>query len=284
MMEQGMITKKKRSTKSILFIVVSILVSVIILVVSLFPLVWMILSSFKTQREVSAGAFLPSSIDFFNYQELSLRGFWQSLGMTFLGAIISMTGCIVVNTMAAYAFARMDFYLKKFLWACILLPMFVPGITLLIPLYLVAADLSLLNSLPGLILPGVAQAVHVFFMRQFFLNIPNSLEEAVALDGAGKFRTFIHLFLPLSVGPIVILAISAFLGYWNAFMWPAMIIDGDTNPLRQVMQVIYSFNRDRNKNWPLVMAGSVIATAIPFAIYLVFQKQIVESLKISGIK
>lgn len=275
---------KKKFGKFVIFKVVSILITVLILTEALFPLLWMILSSFKTQREVSAGAFFPSSLDFFNYEELATRGFWQSLGTTFIGAVLSTLGCIIVNTMAAYAFARIDFYLKKFFWAYILLPMFVPGITLLIPLYLVASDLNLLNTMPGLILPGVAQAVHIFFMRQFFLNIPNSLEEAAALDGAGKIRTFLHLFLPLSIGPIVILAISAFLGYWNAFMWPAMIIDGDTNPLRQVMQVIYSFNRDRNKNWPLVMAGSVIATAIPFVIYLIFQKQIVESLKISGIK
>ncbi len=275
---------KKRSTKNIVFKILGIAITILILTEALFPLLWMILSSLKTKKEVSLGVFFPSSFEFVNYADLAARGYWQSLGTTFLGAIISTLGCIIVNTMAAYAFARIDFYLKKFFWAYILLPMFVPGITLLIPLYLVAADLSLLNSLPGLILPGVAQATHIFFMRQFFLNIPNSLEEAAALDGAGKFRTFVSLFLPLSFGPIVILGISAFIGYWNAFLWPAMIIDGDTNPLRQIMQVIYSFNRDRNKNWPLVMAGSVIATSIPFAIYLVFQKQIVESLKISGIK
>lgn len=257
-------------------------VSLVIVGVSLFPLFWMLLSCFKTKREVATGVFWPTSFSLDAFVQLADTSFFHSLLVTLAGALISVTLCIIINLCAAYAFARLEFFGKKLLWVLVLLPMFVPGMTILVPLFLVCSDLGILDTMTVLIIPGVAQATHIFFMRQFFLNIPASLEEAASVDGAGTFATLWYLFLPLAAGPSVIVGINAFMGYWNAYLWPVLVVERES--LKQIMQVIYSFKPTHDPNWPLIMAASAIAVAIPLAIYLVFHKQIVESLKISGIK
>lgn len=257
-------------------------VSLIVVGVSLFPLFWMLLSCFKTKREVAAGVFWPDSFSLDAFVQLADTPFFHSLLVTLAGALISVTLCIIINLCAAYAFARLEFFGKKLLWVLVLLPMFVPGMTILVPLFLVCSDLGILDTMTVLIIPGVAQATHIFFMRQFFLNVPASLEEAASVDGAGTFATLWYLFLPLAAGPSVIVGINAFMGYWNAYLWPVLVVERES--LKQIMQVIYSFKPAHDPNWPLIMAASAIAVAIPLAIYLVFHKQIVESLKISGIK
>jgi multiple sugar transport system permease protein len=258
------------------------IVTTSIVTISLFPLFWTLISTLKTKREVAAGDFWPSGFSVEGFIGLTETIFFNSLFITFIGALISVSLCIIINLLAAYAFARMDFYGKKILWILILLPMFVPGMTILVPLYLVVSNMGILDTLLVLIIPGVAQAIHIFFMRQFFLNIPNALEEAAKLDGANSFQIFIHLFLPLASGPTVIVGIGAFMGYWNAYLWPALVIDSDG--LKQIMQVIQSFKPVRDPNWPLIMAASMIAMVIPLILYFIFQKRIVENLKISGLK
>lgn len=274
--------KGNRQRKRKLSNAVSAVVSSLIVAVSLFPLFWMIISCFKTKREVSAGIFWPSSLNFEAFSQLGDTTFFHSLLVTFVGALISVTLCVIINLCAAYAFARLEFYGKKLFWVLVLLPMFVPGMTILVPLYLVCSKLGILDTMIVLIIPGVAQATHIFFMRQFFLNLPSSLEEAAKIDGAGTLQIFWYLFLPLAAGPTVIVAINAFMGYWNAYLWPTLVVERES--LKQIMQVIYSFKPAHDPNWPLIMTASAIATAIPMTIYLIFNKRIVESLKISGIK
>ena len=260
----------------------SALVSMIIVAVSMFPLFWMLISIFKTKREVGVGIFWPSKIRWDALTQLGDTIFFNSLFVTFIGALISVSLCVVINLCAAYAFARLRFIGKRTLWVLILLPMFVPGMTILVPLFLLCSQMGILDTMTVLIIPGVAQASHIFFMRQFFLNAPMSLEEAAKVDGAGPLAIFWHLFCPLAVGPLVIVAINAFMGYWNAYLWPVLVVERES--LKQVMQVIQSFKPSSNPNWPLIMAASAIATMIPLTIYLIFNKKIVESLKISGIK
>ena len=262
--------------------VFSAVVSLAVVSVSLFPLFWMLMSCFKTKREVAIGIFWPTSFSLDAFVQLVDTPFFHSLLVTIGGALISVTLCLAINLCAAYAFARLEFYGKKLLWVLVLLPMFVPGMTILVPLFLVCSSLNILDTMTVLIIPGVAQATHIFFMRQFFLNVPASLEEAASVDGAGVFAIFWHLFLPLSAGPSVIVGISAFMGYWNAYLWPVLVVERES--LKQIMQIIYSFKPAHDPNWPLIMAASAVAVAIPLTIYLIFHKQIVESLKISGIK
>lgn len=260
----------------------SAVMSTLIVAVSMFPLFWMLISIFKTKREVSVGIFWPTQFRLDAFTQLADTVFFNSLFITFIGALISVALCIIINLCAAYAFARLNFIGKRTLWVLILLPMFVPGMTILVPLFLVCSKMGILDTMTVLIIPGVAQASHIFFMRQFFLNVPMSLEEAAKVDGAGPLAIFWHLFCPLAVGPLVIVAINAFMGYWNAYLWPVLVVERES--LKQVMQVIYSFKPSSDPNWPLIMAASAIATMIPLTIYLIFNKQIVESLKISGIK
>lgn len=278
---ENVLRKKKISKKSIIINTLSIIVAIIIIGVSLFPVFWMLISIFKTKREAAAGIFFPSHPTFDAFKQLDLV-FFNSLLMTFVGALISVSMCVIINLCAAYAFARIDFHGKKYLWATILIPMFVPGMTILVPLYLLCSQLRILDTLFVLIIPGVAQAGHIFFMRQFFLNVPNSLEDAAKIDGANSLQIFMHVFVPLSTGPTFIVALGAFMGYWNAYLWPVLVIERES--LKQIMQIVQSYKPSHDPNWPLIMAASMIATSIPLTIYFIFNRRIVDSLKISGIK
>jgi multiple sugar transport system permease protein len=146
----------------------------------------------------------------------------------------------------------------------------------------VVTKMNLLDTIAVLILPGIASAGHMFFFRQFYLNIPVQLEEAAMIDGSTRFGTYRHIFLPLSYPPFVIVGISAFLGYWNAYIWPVLTI---TDPkLYQVMQFIGNFRSERTNEDAMLMAGGTL-TALPvILIFLYFQRYIVQGIKITGIK
>lgn len=267
---------------SILYIVLAFIV-----LISVFPLVWMLVSSFKQELEIFGAVFhfFPQNITMQAYSTLFAEeaGFLQSMYTTFLGAVLSTFGCLIVNSLAAYAFARTEFLGKSALWVLMIIPMFIPGIATLIPLYLVVSQLGLLDNMAGLILPGIAQAGWIFFLRQFFLNMPKSLEEAAFVDGAGRVRILFLIFLPISAAPLIIVGVGAFVGYWNAYMWPAMVITNNEN-IMQIMQVINQFRTSNNVQWTVIMAGSTIAALVPFLLFMVFQKYILEGIKISGIK
>ncbi len=275
------LNKDKKKAKKDILNIVWLLIAIIIISISLFPIFWMFLSSLKTKREAASGVFFPANPSFEAFKLLDYT-FFNSLIMTFVGALISVSLCVVINLLAAYAFARLDFHGKKYIWAIILIPMFVPGMTILVPLYLLCSELRILDTLFVLIIPGVAQATHIFFMRQFFLTVPKSLEDAAKIDGANEFQLFLHIFVPLSSGPSFIVALGAFMGYWNAYLWPVLVVERES--LKQIMQVVQSYRPSHDPNWPLIMAASLIATSIPLIIYFAFNKRIVDSLKISGIK
>lgn len=260
-------------------------IGILIGFISLFPLVWMITSGFKTENEVLSLPFklFPDHWVIESYKAIfSDQAFLRSIGTTFLGAIISASCCLFVNSMAAFAFARMDFPLKGFLWVYVIMTMFIPGIAILVPSFVVVQKLGMLDTLGVLIIPGVAQASWVFFIRQFYLGIPKAIEEAAMIDGANRMKTYLNIFIPLSKGPFVIVGIGAFMGYWNAFVWPVMTISNEK--WFQVMQLLAFFRSAHTTEWSLLMAGSSIAALPPILLFMIFQKQIIQGIKISGLK
>lgn len=258
---------------------------VLIVLAALFPLAWMVIAGFKTKTEVIATPFqfFPEVWQWHNYtQILGDPTFVRTMGWTLLGSVLFTLLSLTVNSLAAYAFARLEFRFKRTLWTLVIGTMFIPGMTILLTSFVVVTDLGMLDSLAVLVIPGAANAASVFFIRQFYLSIPTSLEEAAQLDGCGRFAIFVRLFLPLSRPPFVVMGITAFLAYWNSYVWPILTI---TSPEKFVLQqYLATFRSERNTELGLLMAGSVLAAAPVVIIFLIFQRQIIGNIKMAGLK
>jgi multiple sugar transport system permease protein len=219
-----------------------------------------------------------------NYSNiLSDPTFQKALFTTFLGAIAFMVLSLAVNSFAAYVFARLEFRFKRFWWVFVMTTYFIPGFAITITSFVIVNKLGMLDTMAVLILPGVASSFSMFFIRQFYLNVPMALEEAALIDGANRWRIYTRIFLPMSLPPFVIVGIGAYLGYWNAFVWPTMTI---TNPdLFQIMQYVNNFRSYRaSDGMGMLMAGSTLAALPTIILFLIFQKYIVANLKMSGLK
>ncbi len=275
-----------RARKSItaLFTAIALLVTAL----SLFPLVWMGISAFKTGKEVLKAnplQFFPTVWVTENIQKLftdKSYPFLQSMASSAFVAVTAALLAVSINSMAAYAYARLEFRLKRVLWRATIFTMYIPGITILITSFVVVNSLGMLDSYAVLILPGLASAYSIFFFRQFFLNMPMATEEAALIDGASRFRIFLSIFIPNAKSPYVIMGTGAFLGYWNSFLWPAMTVT--SSKYMQVMQVIRSYNNMYSTSYGVVLAGSAIAALPPILVFLIFQRYIVKGIVISGIK
>lgn len=267
--------------------VVCTCIALLVAALSLFPLVWMALAGFKPEDEVLSVPMhlLPTKWVTVSYQTLladPTYNFFHTYGVTFLVAVLGTVFSLVVNMMAAYAFARLEFRFKKLLWVVCISSMYIPGLTILLTSFLVVYYLHMLNTIWVLVVPGLASGYSIFFFRQFFLNLPSSIEEAALIDGSSRFHIFIKIFLPLSTSPMVIMGIGAFVGYWNSFLWPAMTIT--TPNLMQLMQIIYSLSSMYSTNYGVVMAAATLVAVLPIGLFLVFQKHIVKGIVLSGLK
>ncbi len=275
---------KNKKTLETIFTALALTVTLI----SLFPLFWMMVSAFKSGKEVLKAnplRFFPSVWTMENLQKLfndTNYPFLQAMKSSAFVAITAALLAITINSMAAYAYARLEFRLKKLFWRITIFTMYIPGITILITSFVVVNSLGMLDSYWVLILPGLASAGSIFFFRQFFLNMPMATEEAALVDGASRFRIFLSIFIPNAKSPYVIIGTGAFLGYWNSFLWPAMTVT--SSQYMQVMQVIRSYNNMYSNNYGVVLAGSAIAALPPILVFLLFQRHIVKGLMISGIK
>jgi multiple sugar transport system permease protein len=266
--------------------VVLTIISLLVTALAIFPLIWVAIAGFKNAEEVLATPFkfLPRQWLVQNYADiLSDPTFQKALFTTFLGAIAFMILSLAVNSFAAYVFARLEFRFKRFWWVFVMTTYFIPGFAITITSFVVVNKLGMLDTMAVLILPGVASSFSMFFIRQFYLNVPMALEEAALIDGANRWRIYTRIFLPMSLPPFVIVGIGSYLGYWNAFVWPTMTI---TNPdLFQIMQYVNNFRSYRaSDGMGMLMAGSTLAALPTIILFLIFQKYIVANLKMSGLK
>ncbi len=258
---------------------------VLIAVSVLFPLAWMALCGFKRDLDVlkTPFAFLPEVWQWQNYTAMFHDSqYMTAIGLTMLGALIFTALSLVVNSMAAYVFARLDFGFKGLFWVFCILPMFVPGMSILITSFVVVSKLHMLNTLAVLIIPGVASASQMFFMRQFFLAMPVAVEDAARIDGCSRWAIFYRIFIPNSAAVFVVVGIMSYMAYWNAYVWPILTI---TNPtLQQIMPVLANFLNDRGPQFGQLMAASTLAALPTIVLLLVFQRYIVAGVRLSGIK
>lgn len=269
--------RRTRVAKGILLVLISISV--------LFPLAWMVIAGFKGRTEVlkSPFQFFPEMWNPANYVAIVQDPvFSRAMLVTFIGALIFTALSLAVNSMAAYALARLDFVGKRFWWVFCILPMFIPGMAILLTSFMVVSALGMLDTLAVLIIPGVASAIQMFFLRQFYLNMPIAVEEAALIDGATRWQIFLRIFVPQSTAVFVVVGIGSYMAYWNAYVWPILTI---SNPdLIQIMQFLGTFRQERGNDWGMLMAGSTLAALPTIALVLFFQRYIVNGVRISGLK
>lgn len=249
------------------------------------PLAWMAIAGFKGKNEVlrTPFQFFPDVWILDNYSQiLQDPEFVQAMVVTSIGAAIFTVLSLTVNSMAAYAFARLDFRLKRYFWVFCILPLFIPGFAILVTSFIVVTNLGMLNSMAVLIIPGVASAFQMFFIRQFYLSIPVAMEEAAMIDGASRWKIFTTIFLPQSMSPFVVVGVTSFLAYWNAYVWPILTIQ--SKDLFQIQQYLGNFRSERGNEWGLLMAGSLLSALPLIILVLVFQRYIVNGVRIAGLK
>ena len=260
-----------------------------VLLVVCIPLLWMIISAFKSKSEVlPAGLIIFPSVWHFDnfakvfktYSDINFfMSYISTLGVATVGVILSLA----VNSMAGYAFARLDFPLKRFFWCYVVFQMFIPGISILITSIKVVSALKMMNTFFVLVLPGVANGYNAFFFRQFFLSVPRGYEEAAQIDGLGRFGIYVRIFLPLAVTPLIIIGASVFMGYWNSYLWPSLTVTENVG-LKQIMQVILILKSRYRGDFGVVVAGTLISVTGPLLIFVFAQKYIVQGITIAGIK
>ena len=269
-----------------------ILALVVIMLIFL-PIFIMLPSMFKDSNEITAfpWTFLPKNptIKNFSYvfylEVLTLEiNFFKSLFMTILVASLAVFFSLALNMVAAYAFARLRFPMKKFIWMAVLFTMFIPGITILITSVRVVYELGMIDTIFVLIVPGLVSAYNLFFFRQFFLGFPVELDEAAKIDGASILQIFWNIYLPMSKTPMVIIGASIFMGYYNSYIWPSLTIQ-EVKELSQIMTVItYLFNDRNTIGFGTTIAAAFIAMIPPLIIFIVVQRYIRDGIQLTGMK
>jgi multiple sugar transport system permease protein len=218
-----------------------------------------------------------------NYRDALVYGHVDVFLLNSLLYAIVLTGVqLSINVLAAYAFARMHFRGRNLLFSILLATMMLPPAVLLIPRFIIIRELGLVDSFLGVVLPGFAGAFGVFLLRQFFLNIPTSLEDAARLDGCGSFGVLRHVVLPLSKPVLVTLGLFTFISAWNSFIWPLVVLSDQTYyPLTVGLSL---FREESGADWPRIFAASVMGSLPLIVLFLVAQRHIIGGISLSGLK
>jgi multiple sugar transport system permease protein len=267
-----------RFDRVILFVVL-----VAIALFFIFPLIVVVSASLKYRAEVFQDTgLIPADPGFENYEAL-FSGSASFITWFRNSAIVSIVGTaltLLITSLSAYAFARIDFRFKGLLFGILITTLVLPSVMFLVPQYKLIAEIGLYDSLPALVLPGLAGVFGVFFMRQFFLSIPLELEEAAYVDGANRLRTFTSVVLPIAGPALATLAVITFLAFWNDYLWPTIICQNNCT----LPPGLRSLQRQFTSDPGLIMTGAVVAALPVLLLYLALQRYIVQSVASSGIK
>ena len=253
--------------------------------VVVFPFLWMVLTSFKATGEAMQipPTIFPKQflIDAYT-QIISSLPFGQVYLNTFISTVVTTIAQLIFCAMAGYAFARIDFPFKNVIFIILLSVLMVPGQIFLIPQYLIVQKMDLLDSIPALFIPNLFSAFGTFLLRQFFMSLPKELEEAALLDGCNRFQIFGKIMLPLVKPGLVSLAIFTAKFAWNDFMWP-LIVNTSTKKMT-LGPALSTLQGQYITQYPMQMAGAVMAVIPIIVLFFIFQKQFIEGVAQSGIK
>jgi len=263
--------------------IVWMLVALVLAAMTVFPLLWMLMISFKAQAEVFQPVLLPKAPSLKNFiYVLTEVPFVRYLFNSFVVSAAITIIALWFHTMAGYALARLRFPGREAIFLAIFSTFLVSLPVIIVPLFILVRAMGMLDSYAGLIVPAIFNAFGIFLLRQYYLSLPRELEEAAIIDGASYWRIYWSVILPLSRPIVASLAILFFLANWNSFLWPLTVT---SNQDLWVVQVgIASFRSQYASSWQYIMAASTIVAAPMLLIFIVFQKQIMESIKTSGLK
>ncbi len=252
-------------------------------VIMIFPFLWMLVSSFKDAREVLSPGFWPTEFTFVNYVEVLTRtAFPRWFANSMIVAVINTASVLFLCSLVGYVLATMRFPGKQFVFLAILSTLMVPTEMLVIPWFVMSAQFGWVDTYWGLLFPGLIPGFGVFLMRQFFQTLPRDLFDAGRIDGVSEFGLFLRIGLPL-VGPgLAALGIFAFIGNWNAFLWPLIVVQSAS--MRTVPVGIALFSGEAGAAWHLIMATSAMAIVPVLVVFVIFQRQIIEGVVLSGVK
>jgi multiple sugar transport system permease protein len=274
--------KRKNKRKRDLFDVISNVVVFIFALLSLFPLYWLITSSLKNSAAVvkMPPDWFPKTFNIDNYIDVfsnqpALKWALNSITVS----LVSTIALIIVSSLAAYAFSKLQFKGKNIIFILFISSLMVPKEVLIVPLYRIVDNLEMVNTLHGMIWPNVATAFGVFLLKGFFDSIPDSLRESAKMDGASELRTFFKIMLPLVKPGIGALFILYFVQVWNDYVWQLVI--GQEEGVKTLMVGTATLMQDLNPNFAYKMAGATVA-AIPLLVIFVFFQRYFTSGLTSG--
>jgi multiple sugar transport system permease protein len=261
---------------------------ILLTIIFVAPLLWMVVTSFKTNPETTRLplTWLPREISTVGYQTLFQSTSESPVLRWFANSMIAASAhtllVLATASTAAYALARMNFPGRKILYVAIVATLFIPQFVFLMPTYLLVDSLGWLDKLLAVIVPGAAGAFGIFFLRQFFVSLPEEIEEAALMDGANRLQIFLRIILPLSKAPLATLAVLSFLTNWNDFLWPIYVLLTPNSltlpPGLSILQNAYT------TDYAVIMAGGVIASIPVMILFIISQKYVIRGVSRSGLK
>jgi multiple sugar transport system permease protein len=253
--------------------------------VSLFPLLWMLSVSLMPAGAASAfpPPLLPDTPTLDNYRELFARaGMLRYLANSLLLAAAVTLLSLVLNTMAGYAFAKLAFAGRERIFRLLIGALVIPGQVAMMPLFLMLKEMGLVNSYGGIVVPAMAGIFGIYLVRQYARTIPDELIEAARVDGAGELRIFAVVVVPLLRPVLASLAVFTFLGSWNDFMWPLIVLTDEE--LQTLPVALASLSREHVQDNELMMAGSVVTVLPVLVLFLLLQRHYIQGLLLGGVK
>ena len=252
-------------------------------IIMIFPFVWMFLTSFKTVEEsmIIPPTILPAAWQTKNYTDATASlPFLALYKNTFLMIFWRVVCAVVFSSMAGYAFAKLNFKGKNALFSLVLIQMMLPSQIFITPQYQMLAKLGLTNSIFGLVFPGLVSAFGTFFLRPAYMGIPDEISEAAYLDGCNQWQAFVKVMAPLTKSSMAALAVFTAVFAYGDLMWP-LIVNTDLN-MMTLSSGLATLRGQFSTNFPVMMAGSLLAMIPMVVLYLFFQKQFIEGVAMTG--
>ncbi len=264
-------------------VVILTAVGAVLAVLTVLPVLWMVSGALKTRDTVADGRLIPTRPTFDNFVYVFTQvPFLRYMFNSFLVAAVVTVVALFFHSMAAYALARLNFPGREKLFTGVFATLLVTFPVVLIPLFLIVRTLGLLDSYGGLILPAIFNAFGIFLLRQFYVSLPRELEEAAIVDGCGYWGVYRRIVLPLSRPILAALSVFFFLANWNSFIWPLIVTSRESLTVVQVG--IANFQTQYTAQWNYILAAATVAALPTLLLFFAFQRQIVESIKTSGLK
>jgi multiple sugar transport system permease protein len=270
--------RKRRAARGLLYMI--LLVGGLGMI---FPFVWMVASSLKHAQDIYSLSLVPPSPTLDNYREVLektsyARWFLNSLAI----AGITTVSVAFFDSLTGYTLAKFRFPGATVIFILILSTLMVPTEMLVIPWFMMSIEFGWTDSYWGIMFPGVISAFGVFLMRQFFSGVPNDLIDAARIDGFTEFQIFWKIAIPLVKPALAALCIFTFLGNWNAYIWPLIVVRSDE--MRTLPVGIAFFSSESGSEFHLIMAAAALATIPVILVFLLFQKQIIRGIVLTGLK